>query len=330
MTVKVGVVGLGKMGLLHASILSANPGVDLVAICEQNRLVRRFVNNSLTVPNIVGDVKDLRGLQLDAVYVTTPAPSHYEIIKSLFHQSIVQSVFSEKPLASNNEQAAELSQLAQESGGVSMVGYHGRHSVTFNKDRTLLQDGVLGDIVSFESYARSSDFFGSEHAWRKSVNRGGVLGDLGSHAIDAALWFFGDFQLESATIKSMGGQTSEDFALLTVRTRSGLNGRIEASWHMENYRLPEIGLVVNGSLGMLRVNEDIVELIPDDGSPMAWYRQNLDDTVPFVLGATEYVREDEFFIRAVAEGGLGKPDFLAASRVDDILSQARGRANRDG
>lgn len=329
MVVKVAVVGVGKMGLLHASILGADPGVELVALCEQNNIVRRFVKKSLNVRNIVGDVKELKGLQLDAVYVTTPASSHYGIIKSVYHQGIARNVFCEKPLASNHEQAAELSQLAQESGGVSMVGFHQRHSVTFNKAKELLDDGLLGDIETFESFARSSDFFGAEHAWRNSVARGGVLTDLGCHAIDVAQWFFGDVQLESVEIKSMAQQISEDFALLTVRTRAGLSGRIEASWCMENYRLPEIGLVVNGARGIIHVSDDKVELNLDDEKPLTWYKQDLDDFVSFVLGATEYVREDDFFIQAVADGGLGNPDFSSSSRVDYIISEARSQAVLD-
>ena len=157
MSVRVAVVGLGKMGLLHASILSANPGVDLVAICEQNRLVRRFANKILKVPHIVGDVTDLEGLRLDAVYVTTPVSSHYGIIKTVYTEGIARNVFSEKPLASDYQEAAELCLLAQESGGVNMVGYHERHSVTFQKASAILNEGRLGDITSFESYARSSD-----------------------------------------------------------------------------------------------------------------------------------------------------------------------------
>ena len=128
----------------------------------------------------------------------------------------------------------------------------------------------------------------------------------------------------------MAGQISEDLAVLTVRNPTGLPGRIEASWCMENYRLPEVGLVVTGSQGTLRVNDDRVRLIPNNDDALNWYRQDLDDSVPFVLGATEYVREDEFFISAVADGGQGKPDFSAASRVDNIIGQARGGAAPDG
>ena len=108
------------------------------------------------------------------------------------------------------------------------------------------------------------------------------------------------------------------------------SSNIESSWCTENYRLPEIGLVVNEARGILHVNEDRVELNLDDEKPITWYKQDLDDFVSFVLGATEYVREDDFFIRAVADGGLGNPDFSSSSRVNDIISEARSLAVLDG
>ena len=42
-TVKVGVVGMGKMGLLHCGILSVLPGVELVGVCEPAKLTRRIL-----------------------------------------------------------------------------------------------------------------------------------------------------------------------------------------------------------------------------------------------------------------------------------------------
>ena len=40
--IKVAVVGLGQMGLLHASLLNVMPGVRLVALCDQSPLINRF------------------------------------------------------------------------------------------------------------------------------------------------------------------------------------------------------------------------------------------------------------------------------------------------
>lgn len=44
--IKVGVIGLGKMGLLHASILNTLTNVELVAVCERVPIVRKFAERS--------------------------------------------------------------------------------------------------------------------------------------------------------------------------------------------------------------------------------------------------------------------------------------------
>ena len=71
-TINVGVIGLGKMGLLHASILNFLPDVKLAALCEKSGVIRRFLKKVFKDVKVVDDVEKLSGLGLDAVYVTTP------------------------------------------------------------------------------------------------------------------------------------------------------------------------------------------------------------------------------------------------------------------
>ena len=75
MKVRVGVVGLGKMALLHGSILGSMEEAELVAFCEISPLVRRFAGRFLPAVRVVAGVEELAGLGLDAVYITTPARS---------------------------------------------------------------------------------------------------------------------------------------------------------------------------------------------------------------------------------------------------------------
>jgi len=74
---KVAVIGFGKMGMLHAGILNTLPNVQLTAICEKDRLIRRFLRKIFRDVVIVDSVKNLSSLDLDAVYVTTPIRSRY-------------------------------------------------------------------------------------------------------------------------------------------------------------------------------------------------------------------------------------------------------------
>ena len=323
MKARVAVVGLGKMGLLHASILSTMDDVELVALCEKSRLIRRFCKRIIQGPSLVADLEELSAMGLDAVYVTTPVSSHFPIIKAIYDKGIAHNVFVEKPLASSYAEAEELRRLANSHGGANMVGYNRRFSVTFRKAKQILDEGTLGAPVFFEGYAYSSDFLGAK-AGSTTSSRGGVLADLGCHVVDLALWFFGQLEVDSARLESLVSSDADDsvyFNVKTTRQTTALEGEFKSSWCMENYRLPEIGLVVKGSNGTMKVDEDKVELKLDDGSPFLRHRHDLSDNVSFFIGGTEYLREDEFFIRSILDGSSAEPSFETASKVEEIIDQ---------
>jgi len=273
----------------------------------------------------VDDLAKFFDLDLDAVYITTPIPSHFLVTRTIYSNGIARNVFVEKTLASSYNEAKELCELARSFEGTNMVGYMKRFAVTFMKTKDLLDQEALGEAISFDAYAYSSDFFGSEKSSKTSASRGGVLGDLGAHVIDLALWFFGDLHVDSAKMESLVEGGSEDSAYFIVKESNGLEGRFNISWCMENYRLPEFGLLIKGSKGIVRVDDDKVELKLDDGKSSTWFRHDLNDNVNFLLGAPEYFREDECFIESVLDGGNAEPSFCTASKVDYIIDQVKNR-----
>jgi predicted dehydrogenase len=240
----------------------------------------------------------------------------------------VRNVFVEKTLASTYKEAKRLVALAKALGGVNMVGYMKRFAVTFNKAKDLLDQEALGELISFDAYAYSSDFSGAKKDLQKSMARGGVLRDLGAHVVDLALFFFGDLHVSSAKLELFEEEGSEDSVCFKVEGSDGLEGRFDVSWCKENYRMPEFGLLVQGSKGVLRVNDDKVEL-EVEGERSVWYRHNLDDSVGFLLGAPEYFREDEYFINSALKGSGVNLDFSASSKVDYIIDQVKHAAGED-
>jgi len=328
-SLKVAIIGLGKMGLLHASILSTLPNVQLTALCDKSFLIRKFCSRVFERVHVVDDLAKLFDLDLDAVYITTPIPSHFFVTKTIYSNGIARNVFVEKTLASSYDEAKELCELAQSFESTDMVGYMKRFAVTFMKAKDLLDQETLGEIISFDAYAYASDFFGGEKSSKTSASRGGVLRDLGAHVIDLALWFFGDLHVGSAEMKSLVEGGSEDSVYFRVKESNGLEGRFSISWCMENYRLPEFGLLIKGSKGIVRVDDDKVELKLDDGKSSTWFRHDLNDNVNFLLGAPEYFREDECFIKSVLDGGNAEPSFCTASKVDYIIDQVKNRAGKD-
>ena len=171
-----------------------------------------------------------------------------------------------------------------------------RFSVTFRKAKELLDQGVLGSVFSFDAYAYSSDFFGVQ---RDSVSsgRGGVLEDLGSHVSDLALWFFEDL-LSSIKVSSSTDQKSDSVQFEVVGSND-LTGKFDVSWVKEGYRMPEFGLIIHGAEGTLKVDDTELVFALNNEESKTWRRQDLDDHVTFLLGDSEYFRENNHFIKSI-------------------------------
>ena len=92
---RVAVVGLGKMGILHASILNTLPNVEVAALCDKSYFLQKFVSKLFKKARIVSDVIELADSSLDSIYIATPIPVHYPIIKRIFTNTIASNVFVE-------------------------------------------------------------------------------------------------------------------------------------------------------------------------------------------------------------------------------------------
>ncbi|NWG11512.1 Gfo/Idh/MocA family oxidoreductase [Candidatus Bathyarchaeota archaeon] len=325
---KIAVVGLGKMGILHSCILNVLSNVQLVALCEKSSMIRRLAKKIFKT-SIVDDVEKLAHLDIDAVYVTTPIPSHFPIVKTICQEKLAHNLFVEKTLAANYNEAKELCELAGRFSEISLVGYMRRFAVTFKKAKELLTEDTVGNVESFKAYALSSDFHNSQKSVKTSAARGGVLRDLGCHVVDLALWFFGDLQVNSATLTPRISDDSEDHARFDIRAlNDSLEGNFDVSWCLEGYRMPEVGLSISGSKGTIEVSDDKLELKLVNGKSFTWFRHNLGDNVWFWLGGPEYFRENEYFIKSIREGKKTEPNFNTASKVDQIIEQVKEKADK--
>lgn len=323
---KIAIIGLGKMGLLHASLLNTMHEVELVALCEKSGLVRRFARNIVAGIPMVNSVDKLSGFNIDAVYITTPPSSHHAIIDQVLAQGICRNIFVEKPLANSANESEYLESLPARLGidSINMVGYNRRFSVTLKKAREIIEGGSLGEPISFEAYALSSDFQSEDDGRRHG--RGSVIKDLASHAIDLVIWYVGSVSVESIVSSRLSNSGTIDSAVIQVVTGKGLQGQIKASWVESDYRLPEIGFIMKGNKGLTLVaNEDALELRSDNGERKVWYRHDLDDTANFLLGGADYLREDEAFIDAISSREAVEPNFSTALRVDEIIHNVEMR-----
>jgi scyllo-inositol 2-dehydrogenase (NADP+) len=186
---KVGLIGFGFAGrIFHSSVIEAVEGLELAVIMQRsgNEAAAAFphVKIARSVEELLKD-KDIR-----LVVVATPNATHLPIARQCLEAG--RDVVIDKPFALSSAEAAELIGLARSRGRLLSIYQNRRWDGDFLTVRKLLDDGILGRLVRFESHY---DRFRQQprlRAWREDGGPGGgVLVDLGSHLIDQALVLFG-------------------------------------------------------------------------------------------------------------------------------------------
>jgi len=315
------------MGIMHACLLNVVPNVEVRGLCDKSRLIRTVAKNAYKGVTVTDSLQKFAPLNLDAIYVLTPIPSHYALIKEIYATNLAKNVFVEKTLTSKYSHSEELAKLSEKAGGVNMVGYMKRFGVTFNKAKALLEQQVIGELSSFNAYAFSSDFASIPEGSTAPNARGGVIEDLGSHVVDLAVWLFGDLKVTYAQANSPLTVGSLDDVTFGVAGVDGLNGTFEVSWRKNDYRMPEFGLTIHGKKGTLHANDDEVRLELNGTEPTRLYRHDMNDNVDYFLGGAEYWREDKHFIDSIISGQTPQTNFQCTLAVDSLLEQVRHKFN---
>ncbi len=137
--VRVAVVGVGKMGISHLSILGAHPDVSIEAMCDSTGFVLDLLSKYTGVEGKGDYFAMLESVPLDAVVIATPTKAHFPMVKAALEKGL--HVFCEKPLTLSAAQSRELAELAASRGLQTQVGYHNRFVAAFGEAQRLLDAG---------------------------------------------------------------------------------------------------------------------------------------------------------------------------------------------
>src|SRR5215510_9241050 len=98
--VDVGIIGLGKMGILHAALLHQVPTARVTAVCERDQSLWSYGRSVGVKAPFYSDLDVMLQQQsLDAIFVCTPTGTHLSIVCSAWKQSPQLSILFEKPIA---------------------------------------------------------------------------------------------------------------------------------------------------------------------------------------------------------------------------------------
>jgi len=190
-TVRIGIVGLGRLGKRHAlNLSSVVAGAELVAAASPVAEEQAWAQEQLPGIGVYGSLEALLAHPgLDAVWLVTPTSIHVEQVE----QSLLAGVhvFCEKPLSLTVEACARVLALAAERPRQKvMIGFTRRFDAAYMELQRQVAGGELGQLyrLHFESHdpIDPSGFF-----VKFAPTSGGLFLDCGIHDVDLACWLAG-------------------------------------------------------------------------------------------------------------------------------------------
>ena len=303
MRIKFAILGMGRIGKVHADTIQANSNAELAAIHdpinnEINRLQKRYSCQPMSLDDITNND------QIKGILICTPTDTHVDLIKRFLYTK--KAVFCEKPLDLNLRKVKKLVQLVSESKSQVMLGFNRRFDPHFAKLKAHLTKKEIGVIEQITITSRDPNPPTIEYIKQS----GGIFKDMAIHDLDMAV-FLADEKIHSITAlgsnfvsKKIEQAGDYDTATILMRTISGKQISIINS-RRATYGYDQ-RVEVHGSQGSLKVNNPTlseIELAKEAGTTK-------DRLHHFFM--TRYIdaykNQIDYFVDCIKKRSMPKPD----------------------
>ncbi|KAK9473197.1 uncharacterized protein V1510DRAFT_415377 [Dipodascopsis tothii] len=189
-TVKVGIIGAGRMAVRHIETLESLAKTTLVAVCTPLAHEQQWCAENVPDAKVYPDAMDMiKDPDVEAVFIVTPTTMHYEQFLACIANG--KHVFCEKPLSINPEQCWEMYDAALKHPElVAVCAFPRRNEVLYNEARAKIVAGEIGEVVAIRSQIHDK-FDPSPYFLVYCKTSGGIFVDSVVHCIDSALYLLG-------------------------------------------------------------------------------------------------------------------------------------------
>lgn len=256
--INIAIIGAGLWGNQHARVFNALSEVNLVAVCDRDIARAKSFATEFGVPACYTDHRQMFAeAKLDAVSIATPDFAHSEIILDALSAGF--HVLTEKPLATNIEEAERVARAAELSDRILMVDFHNRVNPAIEKAAAEIAAGRIGKLVHGSARLSNTSFVPLEMlGW---AERSSALWFLGSHLIDALRFITGQeivevFARRRDGVLSSRGINTADVHLALLTFEDGIVISIENSWVLspDNPQVFDFRIELVGDRGQIDLN----------------------------------------------------------------------------
>lgn len=330
---RAAVIGLGKMGLSHLSMVRAHPEIQLCCVCDTSRYVLDVLEKYTGVRTYTDYSEMFNKEELDCVFIATPSKYHAEIVAAALDCDL--HVFCEKPFALEPQTGYRLAEIAERKRLVNQVGYHYRFVAAFNEAKKFLERKLIGELHHVRIEAYGPVVLRRKGAtWRSQKSEGGgCLFDYACHAIDLSNYLVGRPTSVSGTVlNSVFSQDVDDEIYSTFHFAQGFHGQLATNWSDESFRKMSVKLSFWGTNGRINVDRQEVQLylrsVPESAAGFlpGWnvrYTTDLTPPVWFYVRGEEYSAQIDHFVQCMKTASPATTNFRSASDAVLITTMMR-------
>lgn len=236
---KIGIVGAGGVGGIHAAILAKDSRIkaqnffDVEPARTQAAATRFGGHAARTIDELLE--------KSDAVFVCTPNTTHEDVAMQVMQAG--KHVFCEKPFALNLASAARLRDRAARSGVLYQVGHNRRFAPVYKVLKHAIERNELRPL-SVHAKMNRGELVNPPWVWNARLT-GGFLYETPVHMFDLMTFFFGQVEWVQAAARAHQHNELDDFSIL-LSFQSGLQATMKtyahASWHFPFERFEVYGM----------------------------------------------------------------------------------------
>lgn len=208
MTIKVGIIGAGFIGGVHAKILMEDERVKVTSICDIVA-VKAEQLAAVAGARIYPNSEALLASGINALYVCTPNALHTEFVVAALEADI--HVFSEKPMATSLEAARQIASAAMASKGRYQVGHNRRFAHVYKFIKSTISGGfrpVAAHVKMNRGELRHPVWTGDPKV------SGGFLFETPIHLFDMMRWLMGDIVSVQCLARQSAYRELDSFSIL--------------------------------------------------------------------------------------------------------------------
>lgn len=280
------IVGCGRIGKRHASMVKINPDTELVALIDINKEIEHELMTEFNVP-VFYSIEDFVNSGIESVVVNICTPNYLHASQAIMALKNNSHVVIEKPMALSKVDAEEVIHESLKVNKRVFCVMQNRYSPPSRWLKEVVESGVLGKIYMANIncfWNRDDDYYqgGSPTYWKGKLDKdGGTLFTQFSHFLDTMYWLFGDITNIKANFYDFNHQHTtefEDSGIVQFDFVKGGAGSINYSTAVYGQNM-ESSLSIIGEKGSVKVggqymNEIVYCHIKDYEQPI------LEDTLP--------------------------------------------------